>query len=329
MVREVLTLEMLGALEPRDAAALFIARRAEGLSPREQQLLNEWLAEDEAHRSVFASADAAWRSFDDAQGDEILGAMRAHALAPPQRRVNWLPIAGAVAAACAAFMLLVPGLNPWSPSTVRAEYASVRGEVRDVELPDGSVMTLDADSAAATRFGENLRSVDLERGRAFFDVASDATRRFVVTASNRRVLALGTRFDVNIAGDALIVTLLEGRVSIEAQDGGSAPVTLEPGQQYVERDGEATVRAIAAASENVAAWRTGFISFDDQPLSEATAVMNRYSQAQIAIHDRAVGALRVSGQFRAGETERFAQTLAEMHSLQIARRGDELELVRQ
>jgi transmembrane sensor len=326
VVREALTQEMLGGLEPRDAAALFVARRAEGLSPSEQQLLADWLARDEAHRRLFDSADRAWRSFDDPDADEVLEAMRAHALGQRQGGLRrWAP---AAAAAIAASIALVVMLNPWSSLGPAVQYASARGEVQELQLPDGSTMTLDADSEAIGRFGRDARDVDLRRGRAFFAVATDQSRSFVVTAADTRVVALGTRFDVNLTPEGMTVTLLEGRVQISSDELDIGPAILEPGQQYVERQGEVTIRTIGAASENAVAWRSGLINFDDQPLADAAAVMNRYSDDQIVIRDPTVASLRVSGQFRAGETQRFADTLAEMHNLRAVRRTTQIELTR-
>jgi transmembrane sensor len=324
VVREALTMEALSALEPRDAAAHFIARRVEGLTSSEEKLLEDWLARDQSHRHLLDSADRAWQSFDGAEDDEILTAMRERARAPQRAVVTrWPRVAAGAAllvAACAALVLLAPGLNPLAPAA-RVEYASARGEVREVQLADGSVMTLDADSVAIARFTGEGRAIDLEKGRAFFVVAHDESRPFVVTAAGTRVVALGTRFDVNLTADGKTVTLLEGRVMV-----GSA--TLAPGQQYVERQGRTVVRTIGAATENAIAWRTGLINFDDQPLSEAAAVMNRYSPEQIVISDPSIASLRVSGQFRARETSRFAEALAELHGLRSERQGSQIELTR-
>lgn len=331
MVRETLTPEALSALEPRDAAAYFIARRAEGLTDSEQQLLADWLAKDEAHGRLFDSADRVWQSFADSEDDEILAAMRAHARAPRSRSLGrWWP-----AAAVAAGLILAAGLtlnlsallNPRSPPGDTIEYASARGEVKELKLPDGSSMTLDADSAAIGRFNANRRTVELRRGRAFFEVIPDRARPFSVDAAGHRVVTIGTRFDVNLAADGFTVTLLAGRVEIGSPN---APVlvTLETGQQYSERFGKVTVRTVGAARENAITWRLGLINFDDQPLAEAAAVMNRYSRDQIVISDPDVASIRVSGQFRAGDAQRFADTLAEMHKLNAMRRGEQIELVR-
>src|SRR5262249_3480325 len=98
-------------------------------------------------------------------------------------------------------------------------------------------------------------------------------------------------------------------------------------QQFVERAGMASIRSISPAeSDNAIAWRDGFIRFDNQRLDEAAAVMNRYTQDQIVIPDPNIAAMRVSRQFRAGATQRFADTLAEMRGLRAVRRASQIEL---
>jgi transmembrane sensor len=199
--------------------------------------------------------------------------------------------------------------------------------VKDIDLPDGSRMTLDADSAAVGDFATGRRAVELQRGRAYFAVAKNQPVRFVVNAGGRSIAAIGTDFDVDLAADGVTVTLLEGRVEVSSPDGALAPVRLEPGEQYFERARKATVRTLGDAGENVIAWRAGLVNFDDRPLAEAAAVMNRYSTDQLVINDPDVAAMKVSGQFPARDTQRFADTIAESHKLRVVRRGNEIELV--
>jgi transmembrane sensor len=325
VVREALTAEKLNALESREAAALFIARRAEGLTDSEQQLLAAWLAKDEGNRRQFEIAESAWRSFDDSGSDEILAAMRKHAVTPRRRSApRWMP-----AAAAAAVLVLAVGVA-WflRPVAKTFEYVTARAEVKEVRLPDGSSLTLDGESAVSGRFDSKGRRLELQRGRALFAVAADASRPFSVTAAGRRVVAVGTRFDVNLLVHGLTVSLLEGRVTVESVDSSSAPVALSAGQQYVERGGKVEIRTLGEASDTAISWQKGLVNFDDQPLAEAAAVMNRYSPEQIVIIDAGVASLRVSGQFRAGDSRRFAETLAEMHGLRVVGTENRIELVR-
>lgn len=336
MVREVLTLRTLLALSPPDAAARIVALKAEGLTPVEEAEVSRWLADDVAHRRALASADQAWRIFDDPEGDEILAAMRVHALAP-QRRA-W-PSLMPAAAAAAVVVVAVGVAFQFGPSVSRGPptsetvtdapravvYTTGRAEVKEIQLSDGSRITLDADSALDVSVGAKARSVRMSSGRAYFIVAPDTARPFSVRVANRQVTALGTRFDVNLTPGALSVSLLEGRVTVGA---GARVFTLEPGQQYLGRGERETVRSLGVRAQDVGAWRQGFVTFDDQSLEDAVAVMNRYARAQILIRDPHIAALRVTGQFRSDGAERFVRDVAELHNLRIVQRAEQVELVR-
>jgi transmembrane sensor len=326
VVREALTRESLDALEPRDAAALFIARRAEGLTAGEQLLLEAWLARDESHRRAYESAERAWQVFAGSENDEVLAAMRAHAMTSRRRR--W-PRWHAIAAAATAVFAIIGGALFLRPAGVtEVEYASARGQTKVVRLPDGSAMTLDADSTVTTRFGASERLVRLTRGRAYFVVTPDPSRPFSVVARGDRIVAVGTRFDVNLLADGLAVTLLEGRVTVGPTESTRESTTLQPGQQFIRRGAVATIRTPGTAVDRAITWQSGLISFDEQPLAEAVEVMNRYSQEQIVIRDPGIAALKLSGQFRAGDSRRFAETLAEIHQLRVQRQDNFIELIR-
>jgi transmembrane sensor len=337
VLREALTVEKIQALGAAEVAACFIMRRADGLTASEHQLLEGWLAQDEIHRRAFDSADQAWQSLNDTKDDEILAAMRTHALsARPSGRSAWRPVAAAAAilllAICVAFLfnptLYRPGAQKLPGTQVALlQFQSPHGSMRDFRLPDGSTLTLDADSIAVGRFGHDQRAIELKQGRAFFEVMPDKSRPFVVTAAGRSIVAVGTRFDVNLLKQGLMVTLLNGKVAVTALNSAER-VMLEPGQQYIERAGKAMVRNLGPASENAAAWRIGLINFDDQPLAEAVAMMNRYSSKEIVVDDPSIAALRVSGQFHAADAQRFAETLAEMHHLRLVHTGNRTELAR-
>jgi transmembrane sensor len=332
-MREALTLPRLRAMEPDEAAALFLAVGVDELTPPERAIFDQWLAQDEGHRHALDRARRAWAAFDDAEGDELLGALRAQALRPvPTRPAAWRGW-GAVAAALAiviAIGLTLTTMRSWwdpQPAEEGARYASGRGEVKAITLPDGSVMTLDAESAATMRYSSAERKIMLEGGRAHFVAAPDAARPFAVIARNRRVVAMGTRFEVNLAARALMVTLTEGRVRVGPAQGSGAGVMLEPGQQFVERDGVRVVRNLAEGAQAVSDWRRGLLNFEDQPLGDAVTEVNRHSPEQIVVRDPRVARLRISGQFKAGEGERFARTVAEIHPVRTVRRGGEIELV--
>jgi transmembrane sensor len=323
-------------MRPDEAAAFWTARRAEGLSRYEEEQFRLWLGRSIENVEAWADADAAWRIFDDAGDDEILAAMRSHAIAA--ERSSWLRPQLAAAAAIvlillASVWLFVPYLvrdvapGPGATAAPAVIYASARGEVKVVTLPDGSRVTLDAASSVETRFTEASRPIRLLNGRAFFDVSSNPRRPFSVAAGDREVLALGTRFDVRLRPGELTVTLVEGRVKISAP-GLTGSTILKPGQQFVERGGTGVVRSAKAPVVEALEWQQGYVTFDNDTLAAAVAEINRYSSQQLVVRNRAVATLRVTGRFRSGDAARFARIVGEIHPVDIVRRSpDLLELV--
>jgi transmembrane sensor len=104
----------------------------------------------------------------------------------------------------------------------RADYVTGKGQKSIVDLPDGTRVTLDADSAVDVAFTGGRRDVRLLNGRAFFDVAHDRAHPFAVQAGGRVVTALGTQFDVRLTPGAVRVVLAEGSVSVASAPGGPA-----------------------------------------------------------------------------------------------------------
>jgi transmembrane sensor len=334
VLREALTQDRLRAMEPDDAAAYFVACGIDGRTASEQELLDGWLAESPDHSAALERANRGWDSLADAEGDEILSAMRAHALAPPTAQRRLWPRAAAAAAVlllvAAASILLLPRLGraprPGGDDGATVEYASTSTGIRDVVLPDGSRMTLDANSVVRGRFAAASRSMAMVRGRAFFDVRHDPSRPFAVTANGRRIVDMGTRFDVSIIGGSLRVRLEQGSVAIESPGSNAPTVTLRPGQEFVDAGSSATVNTVGTAGA-LTDWRRGLVDFDDTPLAVAVAQINRYSAAQIVVRDAKIGTIRVSGQFRTGDAERFARTIAELHPVRVVRQGDTIDIV--
>jgi transmembrane sensor len=322
MVREVTSEARLAALSPDEAAAFWTVRHAEGLSPYEEEMFRQWLSRSSENAEAWKDADTAWRAFDEAGEDELLTAMPQLAAA-----------AAIVLLLLASAWLFVPNplqdVGPGHPGIAapKVVYASAKGEVKVVILPDGSRVTLDSDSSIELRFTEASRALRLLRGRAFFAVSSNPRRPFSVAAGDRVVAALGTRFDVRLRPGELTVTLLEGSVKISAP-GLDGSTILKPGQQFEERGGIALVRSRDVPIDEVIGWQQGYVTFDNETLAAAVAEINRYSTQQIVVRDPAVAALRVTGRFRGGDAERFGRTVGEVHPVEVVRLGpDRLELV--
>jgi transmembrane sensor len=193
------------------------------------------------------------------------------------------------------------------------------GEWKHIALPDGSSITMNASSRVVAEFLVNERRIRLLAGRAFFRVAKNPARPFVVTAGQGTVTALGTTFDVRLSPDDLRVTLVEGRVAVKILQESSAPsvVELTPSQQF-EMVGSAapTVRHVNAVAET--AWAAGQVIFADASLPDAVAQMNQYSKKQI-IAGPELSTFRVNGMFRAGNQDSFVGALTSYYPIDARR----------
>lgn len=254
-------------------------------------------------------------------------------------------------AALAASLVLAVGVGVLAtidrdPSSIAAlaeieSYETAIGERSTVTLSDGSTVTLNTNSRIEVAFSAQERNVRLMRGQGFFDVQKDADRPFAVEAGDKRVVALGTAFDVRFDdGNDVQVTLVEGRVSVGEvvrTATNSVAITppnpkpiaeLIPGQRLVAK-ADAAPEVIETNAEEATSWREGRLIFRGEPIGDVIEEMNRYSAQKLKLsNDPRLQEMRVSGVFNTGRASTFVDALERMHPLEAKRSAsNELTLV--
>jgi transmembrane sensor len=239
--------------------------------------------------------------------DELIGAAAAPgvtrlpgltASAKPSRSPSRLVPRFAVAAVLAVVVAAI-GLYFFQPRAER--FVTALGEQRSVTLDDGSLVTLNTSSAIEVSFDEGQRRVALLEGEALFQVAHDAARPFDVTAREVTVRAVGTRFNVDRHSPTTKVMVVEGRVEVSA---GASHLPLGAGEQVT----LAPRQALKVSSANVTAgtaWTQRELVFENQPISEIAAELNRYNRQIIDIQGETLRAEQVTGVFQSHDPESF------------------------
>jgi transmembrane sensor len=322
------------------AAADWALRQEKGeLGGADERRFADWMAEDPVHIAAYEDALWALDAVSRHAGEADILALRSAALGARGKtgRVwGWAGIFG-VAAATVAGVALWTAVSNDLPSTVGTAtrvadssidpkatiYRTGIGERSAVAMPDGSVATLDTDSQIRVAYTSRERAVYLLKGQALFDVAHDRTVPFQVYAKGQRITAVGTIFNVRIEGDEVKVSMVEGSVRVRTLpphgENRAAPVrelTLNAGEvAVVEPAGPLVVRTIDPSQ--VASWKGGLLVFNDTPLSDAVAEINRYNTRPIAIADTSVGAYRVSGVFKSNDPEYFSRAMTEVLPIEI------------
>ena len=302
------------------------------MTPDEDNTLQHWLAGDARRFGALARAQALMAS------PEIT-----LAVAPARPRLP--PMLGrrgflAAAAASVASALFVISRTEYGEVH---NYASEIGEIRVIPLEDGSRITLNTDSAVSVEYRPHSRLVKLSRGEAYFEVAKNPDRPFIVSGPAAQARAVGTAYSVRLEGDdRMQVRVTSGRVAVEPPPSAIADsLRLSPiadNGAYLDANQQADIRVVHDGHwkgqvqvsikdvtpdmfERELSWREGMLSFEGETLAEAITEFSRYSRQKVVLQD-AVARERVSGLFSAGDPTGFARAIAISLKLKTKKEDD-------
>lgn len=293
----------------RDARDWVILLASGDVEERQLAAFRAWLASSPANRAAFETERRLWSALG---GLDSVGSVVPLPAARDRRPRVWRTVAAGLVAACLA---LVAVFADDVRVTWLADYATAQGEQRDLTLPDGSIVHMNTDTALAVDFSDSVRSVELLRGEALFDVAKNPARPFRVLARGGSAEALGTAFIVRTGEHGTRVIVTEGVVGITSGPDGSM-VTALAGQSVAYRDGDAPSAPQGSDLAAATAWRRGEIRIDGAPLDEAIAELDRYRPGRIVL----LGDRRyrdVGGVFALDDVDSAAAGLAATHGLTV------------
>jgi transmembrane sensor len=290
----------------------------------DQTELDAWLAQSPHHLAAYWRLKAGWSR-----------AERLAALKPVQMRPEKVskvkgtrPFFRYVAA---AVVVAVAGVGfAYSWLSQERVVATAVGQRAKFTLADGTHIELNTNSALVAKVTPWRRTVQLQRGEAFFDVRHDAARPFEVLAAGHRIVDLGTQFSVRESKNSLKVTLIAGRARLETANPALQhhATDLVPGDvAVVTANAMSVVKMPARALTERMAWRGGKLMFDHATLAEAAAEFNRYNDTKIVIAPE-VAHLMINGTFDAGSVGPFTRTAQFAFGLEIERRGKEIVVFR-
>jgi len=322
--------EELKTIEARAADWIAERDRSDGHLPAERQAaLRRWLDESTAHRVAFLRLDQAWQRADRLRA--LKPAKAPEAASRPPRSSGWRWMArptlqrAAAGLSLAVLVLVIAGdLRSTRQDTV--DYATARGQRQSVKLADGSQLTLNTATQLRTAVTAQARQVWLESGEAFFDIAHDARRPFVIHAGKQTVTVLGTKFSLYREGDHLNVTVLEGRVQVQGEDQGQPTVLT---RDHVALADARNVLVTLQSPQQVSAslgWLQGKLVFNEVSLAEAARQFNRYGVKQLVIKDEAAARIGIGGVFDAGNVEAFARLLHAGFGLEVRVNDEEIQV---
>ncbi len=304
-------------------------------NPLEVKLVEEWLAHPENEELFYRYLDA-WESQHPQYRPNSERALQEHwqhvagvAMHPlpatPLRRYNRF---GWIAAASVVLLLGMAGIF-FRQALLYESHQSAYGEVKSVRLPDGTQVTLNANSVLHVPrwgFDRGDRRVLLE-GEAEFNVRHTADHRhfLVGTRAGFEVEVLGTEFVVYTRPRSNRVLLHRGKVRVSYAAGRKA--LLQPGDlfQWQPQAGQSSLTRVGQ-TQQYAAWKQHQFYFDNTPLSEVADLVGEHFGLKVSIRDPVTANRRIAGIFKANHANDLLEAVTALLGLEMVKKNDSVEL---
>ncbi|MFW6370779.1 MAG: FecR family protein [Bacteroidota bacterium] len=200
----------------------------------------------------------------------------------------------------AGYYLVNNQMNPTHAEVISAE----NQWVKEVILPDGSTVALNSNSRLeySKKFDEKVREVTVT-GEAFFDVAPDPDRPFIINAGDARVKVLGTSFNVNAypAAESVEVIVETGIVQVvccEDEDTGeTVELLLNAGEKGTLNNSSKKLEKTRNTDPNYLAWKTHNLLFERTRLSEVIKHLNKIYHIDVHLETKELEDLMLTAEF--------------------------------
>lgn len=347
-------------------ASEWIVRRSDpgrDWSAEDQRALDRWLGESTANKVAYVRLEVAWnranklRTFSGNSQEGAVPEVRTWQLSPffarrlgpgqpkapeldspdltgfrfqPRRNKPPATAWRALAASLVVGSGLAVAIAGWyATGRVQQSFHTALGATRKAQITDGSTATLSSDSQVAVSLSRTRRDVELIKGEAYFEVAKDAARPFVVNAGGTTATAVGTQFSVRRDKDAVRLVVTEGTVRLDPSIAGNKmpSATFTAGAiALVTKDGiRIESRSPEQAAEAVG-WLSGDVVFHGTPLREAVMDFNRFNKKQLVIMNPKAGEIRVDGSFKVGNVDGFSRLISQVFPVEVVQKQDSAEI---
>jgi transmembrane sensor len=300
------------------AAEWYAELRCGDADPAQQAAWRHWLESDPAHRVAWDAVQSISRRFDPLQhvvdrrsaADNVLLANQRVRRRAVLRSIALLAGAGAFWSS----WRFTP-LPLWGASLV-ADYRSGIGELRHVQLPDGTHVWLNTTSAFDIDFSGTTRSLRLLMGEVLIDTAHDPHRPFIVSTPQGRFRALGTEFSVRLHERQTELTVFSGAVEVNRADGTETRV-IPAGKRQIVTD--ASLPDSTPADPARQAWSRGMLLARDVPLGQVLEELSHYCLGHISV-DPTIATLKVFGSLPLRDVDAALSFLATSLPIEVDRR---------
>ena len=312
-------------------------------SPEEIAWVERWLAESEDNRKVFdglaevwtlgesaaagpINVDAAWDKVSNQLGISNVDEAETHPLGGVEKNRSWkrwLMYAAVLLVPLAGFIYLTVFSSKQHDLIT---LATAKGEVKTVNLPDGTVVTLNESSTLVypDGFDDDRRQVELE-GEAFFEVARDTSQPFYVQAKSAAVKVLGTSFNVKARKREVSVSVVTGKVKFGGRfdHNWTNSTELEAGDAATYHLDLETLDQKEEDSENVLFWKNRILRYQDTRLETVAEEVSDFYPGKLIIKNPELNNCLIDASYEDQTIEEIANLIAFSFNLEVTQDGND------
>ncbi|MFT7035873.1 MAG: transmembrane sensor [Cyclobacteriaceae bacterium] len=159
-------------------------------------------------------------------------------------------------------------------------YQTKSGELRELLLADGTEVSLNENTTlrSSEQFGSDKRVVFLE-GEAFFNVAKDKQRPFIIKSATASTRVLGTSFNLKVNSKEAKIDVYSGKVEFGVLSKENNQIILTKGQSAAFKEG--VTSGIRTINANADSWKTGQLKFEGTPMAKVVVALERLYDVEI------------------------------------------------
>lgn len=306
-----------------DKAAFFLSCKREGFSKEEEKEFKAWLEESSEHKKTFERLEnleklyfSLSKNLKTKISEEIYQDIENRKILKKRRILQ-------IAASFIFFLSFsFFTINEYINFGIKHNF-STNTKIKEIVLPDGSKVFLDAKTTLDIKYYKDKREVNIARGKAFFDVARDETKPFVVNANMIKVEVLGTNFEVKNERDKIVVDVASGKVKVSKNQNGEfkslAFLTKAKHLDFDKKNEKLLIKNIDI--KNISSWKDGILFFQDTSLQKAINEFKKYHNIEVEIQKELKG-YSISGSFYVQDLDKFLFALTKIYSLKFYKKAN-------
>ena len=315
---------------------LITKKLSEEISPEEDRKLQQWMEMSQENQQVFDSYQATWDEM-----DRVKGKTSRELDQEWQRLENAIDLDDDTATQRSLFgmiMRVAAGVLVFAMAAFSIYYLlgeqediqlTTQADIQQAELSEGSQVTINSNSTLTypKKFVGNKREVELS-GEAYFEVAEDPERPFIIHAGAIQVEVLGTSFNVKAYEhlNEIEVTVSSGKVAVYRSDKPGERVVLVKGQMAHFYKEEAKIEKKLNENINFASWKTKQIIFEDTPMPDVIRIINEIYKSDLRLLGDELNSCPVSTTFEDQSLESILKVLESTLNLTIDRKDQYIEI---